>query len=420
MARPRWSVTLFIARVEGCARKAGDLQVATPQDIEQALRQRDIDTLIGLMLEAPGNTPRVRDGFKTENDLWEFKSDCPHLGRDHENAWAHFAKDVLAFHNQKGGLIVFGFSDLSYKYCGTSARLDSKIVNDHLRRYIGDRIWIEYIRAFVQEDQRYVGIAIVPPRGPTLGRFQADAPLVNGRRLFETEQSALREGDTSRLLSKDESDQVSQRFFAPRIDQVLAVDEPLFRILAPEYHHFTERDEPCRLIESALVSKRAAVTSVIGIGGVGKTALATWAVLRSYYRRSFDFIVSVTAKDRELTSGGIKAIDQQLTSFEALLDAILDTFALGDYKTLPVDQREKRVRECLDAGKGLLYVDNLETVDDSRIIAFLDDLPVGTRALVTSRRSRVRVSVVPVDLGPLTESESSAFIGSLATLPGLG
>ena len=38
----------------------------------------------------------------------------------------------------------------------------------------------------------------------------------------------------------------------------------------------------------------------------------------------------------------------------------------------------------LSIGKGLLFVDNLETVDDARIIDFMDDLPVGTRAIVTS------------------------------------
>src|SRR5205807_280774 len=74
----------------------------------------------------------------------------------------------------------------------------------------------------------------------------------------------------------------------------------------------------------------------------------------------------------------------------------------------------------LERSGGLLYVDNLETVDDARIIAFLDSLPVGVKALVTSRRASVRVSVYPVDLGPLTEGEVVDFIASLGAQAGCG
>lgn len=391
----------------------------TLRDIEQALRLRDAETLVALMLDSSGGPPFVREGFKTENELWEFKSNCPRIGREHENAWAHIAKDVLAFHNQKGGVIVFGFEDHTFRFSGATTRLDSKLFNDRTRRYVGDRIWVDYVRAHIQADQRYVGLALIPSRGPTLERFRSDAPGINGEKLFERGQSAIREGDASRILSQLEANQLSQRLFAPRIGQLFAVDEPLFKILAPEYQEFTEREKPCAQIETALANERAAVTSVVGIGGVGKTALATWAVLRAYYRKDFDFIVSITAKDRELTTGGIKAIDPQLTSFEALLDAAFDTMQLRDYKALPITEKVREARGCLQLGRGLLYVDNLETVDDPRIIEFLDDLPIGTRAIVTSRRSRVRVSVVPIDLGPLEDNECSAFIESLSKMTGL-
>ena len=256
--------------------------MATIKDIEQALRQRDADLLVTLMFEASGGPPSVRQGFKTENELWDYKGDCPQVGRDHENAWAHIAKDVLAFHNLKGGLIVFGFDDHTFSFRGATTRLDSKLLNDGLRRYIGDRIWVDYVRVHVQENQRYVGLALVPIRGPTLERFRSDAPTINGKKLFEKGQSAIRSGDESKLLSTSDADELSHRSFAPRIGQIFSVDEPFFKILAPEYQEFTGRERPCAQVEAALASERAAVTSVIGIGGVGKTALATWAVSRAY------------------------------------------------------------------------------------------------------------------------------------------
>ena len=86
-----------------------------------------------------------------------------------------------------------------------------------------------------------------------------------------------------------------------------------------------------------MFNARASTTSITGIGGAGKTALATWAVLRSYYRKSFEFIVCTTAKDRELTSSGIKAIDPQLTSFDTSLDSIFDV--LG-FPIIPLQARQ--------------------------------------------------------------------------------
>lgn len=181
---------------------------------------------------------------------------------------------------------------------------------------------------------------------------------------------------------------------------------------------FVERAGPCRAVEEALADVRAAVTSIVGIGGAGKTALATWAVLRAYYRRAFEFIVSVTAKDRELTATGITALQPGLTSFEALLNSILDVFGYPEYREHDVSAREREVRDLLASARSLLYVDNLETVDDARVIRFLDDLPVGTKAIVTSRLTTVRVSVHPLDLGPLTAEEVVQFIGSLGRVPG--
>ncbi|HEX6699907.1 MAG TPA: hypothetical protein VF101_04175 [Gaiellaceae bacterium] len=78
------------------------------------------------------------------------------------------------------------------------------------------------------------------------------------------------------------------------------------------------------------------------------------------------------------------------------------------------------MRELLTNSDGLIYVDNLETVDDPRVIEFLDDLPVGAQAIVTSRRLRVRVSVRPVDIGALSLDEADQLIRSLHDLPGLG
>ena len=386
------------------------------EDIARAIRQKDVNSIVRLMLE--GDPPSVRSGFRTETELWDYKADCPMLGRKWENAWADFAKEVLGFHNQRGGVLIFGIRDDDFSFCGTSTRLDSKLVNDQLRKFLGDRIWVDFHRECIQPDQSYVGLALIPPRGPAFEKFRKDAPAIDGKHLFKAGDSALREEDSTRIITKNQLPKFVHKLAVPTIGKVYEINEPCYRVLAPEYEIFVERSEPCKAIELALSNPRVSVASITGIGGVGKTALATWATLQAYNNAKFEFIVSMTAKDRELTTAGIQALYPALTSFESLLDNILEVLGFPEAKAESVATKELLVRGLIENSGGLLYIDNLETVDDPRIIEFLDMLPVGVRALTTSRRTSVRVSVQPVELGPLTKEEIVQFIQSLRTQVG--
>src|SRR6267142_4104347 len=119
------------------------------EDLARAIRQRDITSFVRIMFD--GNPPTVRSGYRTETELWDFKRDCPHIGADKsELAWAEISKDVLGFHNQRGGLLVFGIAD-DLSFSGATQRLDSKLINDQIRRFLGDRIWVEFHREFIQK-----------------------------------------------------------------------------------------------------------------------------------------------------------------------------------------------------------------------------------------------------------------------------
>jgi tetratricopeptide (TPR) repeat protein len=385
-------------------------------DIKKAIQQKDIRAVTTIFF--PSNSPKLGPGLQTETELWEYKSDCPHLIKESTNAWANLSKDICAFHNRLGGIIIFGIDNLQFSFCGCRERLDSKLVNDQVRRYLGDKIWVDYHREFIQRDQKYIGILLIPQRGPTVLRFLIDSPTTGGKKLFSRGDTALRNHDSCDVIRGHEADEYARSTTAPVIGEQYAVNVEFFRILAPEYSKFIDRPDPCHETLRGLKDPRTSVTSLVGIGGVGKTALATWATLKAYYEGMFDLIISVTAKDRELTSSGITALEPSLTSYESLLDSILEVTGFIECKGLEIEKKEKEARTLLLNSNGLLYVDNLETVDDNRIIKFLDDLPSGVRAITTSRRTTVRVAVRPVDIGPMTGKQILEFIRVLSDSPG--
>ncbi len=383
-------------------------------DIAKAIRLRDGAAIASIFFEK--SDPQIKPGFKTETELWDYKKDVPYPGKQHLNAWAHLAKDVLAFHNQRGGVIVFGFSD-DFRFLGATQRLDSKMLNDGLRRYLPDTLWVEFHREFIQTDQRYVGMAIVPPRSGSLVRFLSDAPIAGESQLFKRGWSAIREQDSTKALDVGAVEEFTKQELRLHASQEYYADEPGYRVPAPDYVTFITRSEACAAIIEALRDPRSSVAHIIGIGGLGKTALATWAVIQAYETKQFGFIASCTAKDRELTRSGIASMQPQFTSFESLLNAICDILQFTEYKVLPLTEKEEKVRELLENSNGLLYVDNLETVDDPRIIKFLDTLPVGVRAIVTSRRLTVKRSVYPISIGPMSDKETTAYVRSLSSIP---
>ena len=376
--------------------------------LKTLIRSRDCRGIISMFFT--GEPPRLKEGFFREDAYWDFKAGCPSLRRENELAWAEIAALVLAFHNADGGVVFFGIDDKSYSFCGTGTPLDARQFNSKIRRYVGDTFWVSFNREFLQPNGLYLGVAVVPPHGVTLKRLQAPAPLKEGKPYFDAGDLPVRIGDETRIFhGPDAVSYLSQKKF-PVSGSLFLVDEPGYRIIRPDYDDFINRPRLCHQVMFGLGDDRTYVTSLTGIGGAGKTALACWGVLEAYNARMFEFIVSLSAKDRELSPTGIRPIVPTLTSFSSLLDEILDVTGFSELKSSSDADKETEVRSLIRGERCLLFIDNLETIDDSRILQFLDTLPKPVKAIITSRRARVRHAAYPVDVGVFELPEAVKFL----------
>jgi LuxR family glucitol operon transcriptional activator len=152
------------------------------------------------------------------------------------------------------------------------------------------------------------------------------------------------------------------------------------------------------------------VISVLGDGGLGKTALALQVAydLIDDPNCEFDAVVWTSAKNARLTTSEIvrveNAIQDSLGLFAGAAEELGGSAALND----PVGE----VLEYLENFKILLVLDNLETVIDDKVRDFLRALPHGSKVLITSR---IGVGTEnPLKLSPLTLDEGVRMLRTLA------
>ena len=174
---------------------------------------------------------------------------------------------------------------------------------------------------------------------------------------------------------------------------------PLHNLPQPDYEDFVGREnEIKRVMEQLHPDSRPWIVTIDGIGGIGKSALALEVAHRYLDPKKispaekFDGIVWVSAKETMLTADGLKTRPQVLRNLSDIYAAIAVTLRQEKITRASSEiEQNGLIQDVLTQQRVLLILDNLETVDDEKVNAFIRELPKPTKAIVTTRH-RIDVS----------------------------
>ncbi|MGG3575242.1 NB-ARC domain-containing protein [Bacillus gobiensis] len=178
-------------------------------------------------------------------------------------------------------------------------------------------------------------------------------------------------------------------------DPIKLVNQKYIRVKEFEsnvYHNLPEpefddtgyigRKNEIKTIKGLLKDDKNRVITIIGNGGIGKTAIA----VKSLYdlvddpENEYDAILWISLKTRTMARG-------EFTKIENSIQSVTDFFSRGEKLTIKDENLspEQNIINFMQEFKVLLVLDNLETLNSNHIVQFLKEIPGSSKVLITSR-----------------------------------
>ena len=326
---------------------------------------------------------------------------------------AEIARDVLAFSNTEGGLLIIGVADDRTIFGHNS--VDGRKLRDALGPYIGTRVTFDLDEVPVSTQGSSKRLVVLHVRRslnayPNLLRKDIDLrpglvrkmKYLKGTLFYRLEDESFSESPGEDVEARARELKFSGVTPRTRTSFLLQEDKPGLRLYAPINDRFFGRDRELADLVSKFDDPRGRGVSIAGFGGVGKTELGIRLVTELHRRGKFKTIYSASAKQTLLGPGGIQQTDPVFIDLQSFLADLAGWLGLNIGPRTDIAELS---RQCIpELGKNrdkkiLLFVDNLETVEDRRLFSFLDnELPPNCWLIATARVHKVRNFVYPTEL----------------------
>lgn len=364
--------------------KKGNLPYTLSSCIHESLKYHEIHSEFSNALLSADKTHAKH---KNETELWDYKED---IDFDNSEELAKLSSRILAFHNNKGGCLIFGVRK-DYVISGfyKTKIIDSVTLKNKLKRDIGNTVNVFQDQIDLPIKGKVIFILFIPKRVGQPTPVHSNGPEIKGIPIIKRGDYYIRIGDETKVCR--EPADFERLFLDASFKHISAyqyeVDIPYFRLLAPHHRRLIGREKNIADIISALNSRHF-IISLDGVGGVGKSALAI-ETLKKIHASSgkYQFIISASAKNKVWHN----RIETRQAGFSSLAE-LLEIFA----EVLDLDITEKTVEESKDeivryikGIEGIIFLDNLEEINDNSVWQFLkDEVPEPVKILVTSRTKR--------------------------------
>ena len=180
----------------------------------------------------------------------------------------------------------------------------------------------------------------------------------------------------------------------------------------PRRPYFVGREEEIRtILQSLQPSSRTFIVGIEGIGGVGKSTLATEVSYRCIEDDLFESVIWISAKESILTLHGIEPVIPEAKTLSDILITIGTALGNPTIGNLSIQDQIKRAYNLLSRQTTLLVLDNFESLSKNEqrdILDFLRRSPITLKVAITSRE-RVSEGQI-IRLQGLSFEESNALL----------
>jgi LuxR family glucitol operon transcriptional activator len=196
----------------------------------------------------------------------------------------------------------------------------------------------------------------------------------------------------------------------------------------PDYDEtsFLGREIDRKHLKNHLVGRHPVIT-LVGEGGVGKTALAlqcVYGLLDLADQCPYEAIVWTSLKNKVLTASGINSVHGGVANVLGILQESTNQLGVPTPQTEVIDAANELLAYLKEI-KVLLIIDNFETLTANPLREFFSNIPEGSKVLITSRvglgEIELRYALDPLDMktaSTLLRKYASVFnLPTLSALP---